>query len=303
MIVGSVLVVVVVILVLRVHIAIVILYPTVLEFMGELSSVYHQSTIFFVIAGVTFRISFKPTEYPYERNLLENEIKRIYGANNRVPLSPVDWNIVISSSSVLYKKYHHLYFSYWYNIHGSTVATTYNIGPILFTHLISNLVRASIHKKSAFLLHSSAVIKNDKAFLFTGPSKIGKSTASNLLKNKLADDLVVVKRVGTSYDVYTDPYLEKDIIEKDLNGYKIGAVYFLKRLNTFSIEKIKDKSEVLQLLTSQLFTRKKYLKPQYKLLTRFVNNFDSFYYLSFLKDKETFNAFINKNINCGKLIC
>lgn len=266
------------------------------EFMGNLSSASSENTIFFTIAGVTFRISFEATEYPYERNILEKEMKRIYGAKNRVSFSPVDWNIVISSSLVHYKKYSHFYFSYWYNIHGSTVATTYNIGPVQFIHLISVLFRDSIHKKSAFLLHSSAVIKNNKALLFIGPTRIGKSTASNLLKDKFTDDLVAVKEVETSYDVYTDPYLEKDIIKKDLNGYKIRAVYFLKRLNTFSIEKIKDKSEVLQLLTSQLFTQKKYLKSQFKLLTRFVNNFDSFYYLSFLKNKEKFNAFISKSL-------
>ena len=280
-------------MVLQVNFAIVTVTD---EFMGNLSSASNESTMFFAFAGVTFRISFKTTEYPYERNILKNEMRRIYGTKNRVSFSPVDWNIVISSSPVHYKKYSHFYFSYWYNIHGSTVATTYNIGPVQLIHLISVLFRDSIHKKSAFLLHSSAVIKNDKALLFTGPTGIGKSTASNLLKYKLADDLVAVKEVETSYDVYTDPYFEKDIIKRDLNGYKTGAVYFLKRLNTFSVEKIKDKSEILQLLTSQLFTRKKYLKSQFKLLTSFVNNFDSFYYLSFLKDKERFNAFISNSL-------
>lgn len=258
------------------------------------SSVSDKNTIFFVVAGVSFRINFKLTEYPYERTTLENEIRKIYGVIHRVSFSSVDWDIDISSSLVRYRKYSHFYFSYLCNIHGSKVATTYNIGPVQFIHLISTLFSDSMHKKSTFLLHASAVIKNNKALLFNGPSGIGKSTASNLLNNKLADDVIAIKEEQSSFYVYNGPYLEKDIIEKNLTGYKIGAVFFLKRLNTFSIEKIRDKSEVVQLLTNQLFTQKKYLKSQYKLLNRFINNFESFYYLSFQKDKEAFNEFISK---------
>jgi len=261
--------------------------------MGNPSFLSDKNTMFFVIAGVSFNLSFEATEYPYERDILENEMRRIYSAKKRV-LSSVDWNIVISSSLVFYKKYSHFYFTYCYNIHGSTVATTYNIGPVQLIYLISALVRNSIHKKSAFLLHSSAVIKNNKALLFIGPSGIGKSTVATLLKDKFADDLIAVKEEEQFYDAYTGPYMEKDITEKDLNGYEIRAVYFLKRLNTFSIDKIIDKTEALQLLSSQLFTQKKYLKSQYKLLVKFVNNFDSFYHLSFLIDKEGFNKFISK---------
>jgi hypothetical protein len=261
--------------------------------MENIMSSCDKNTMFFAIAGVTFKLTFKATEYPYERNILEKEIRKIYGTQSYISYSSVDWNIIISSSLVLYKKYSHFYFSYLYNIHGSTVATTYNIGSVQFIFLISTLVRDSIHKKSAFLIHSSAVIKNNKALLFIGPSGIGKSTAANILQEKIADDLVAVKEMETTYDIYPGPYMEKDSIEKDLKGYALGTVFFLKRLNTFSIEKIKDKSEVFQLLLSQLFTRKKYLKSQYKLLTRFVNNFDSFYYLSFLKNKKIFHSFIS----------
>lgn len=152
-----------------------------------------KNILFFTIAGVVFKICFEETEYPYEKDILEGEIRRIYGAKKHISISSVDWNIVISSSTVRYKKTSHVYFSYWYAIHGSTISTTYNIGPVQLIFLIGALFRESIHKNSTFLLHSSAVIKNNKALLFIGPSGTGKSTASNILNDKFADDLVAIK--------------------------------------------------------------------------------------------------------------
>lgn len=294
MIVGRVHAVMVAIIVAPVHIAIAKLFPIVPDSMGNSLYATQLSSFYFSIAGVIFKITFQPTAYSYERILLENEIRKIYSLKQYSSALPVDWNITISPAVVFFKKYRHLYFSYWYDIHGSTVATTYNIGQVLFTHLIGNLIRVSIHKKKAFILHSSAVVKNGKAYLFIGPSGIGKSTASDLLGDKMADDLVVVKSTSMSFDVYPGPYIEKDIVRKDMSGYQIRTVCFLKRLNTFLFQKIEDKSEVLQLLISQLYTRKKYLRPQYKLLTDFADKYNAFYYLSFLKEKKAFNEFMKK---------
>lgn len=71
----------------------------------------------------------------------------------------------------------------------------------------------ALPRAGALILHASAVEHAGRALVFAGHSGAGKSTMSSLLSGlsgactKIADELVVIRRAGTSWELVVPPYL------------------------------------------------------------------------------------------------
>lgn len=116
-------------------------------------------------------------------------------------------------------------------------------------------------KYDAFLIHASAVEYNGQAYLFSGPSGIGKSTHASLWKQVygeavhiINDDLPVVRRMDDGWYVFGSPRTGKRRIGEN-RSCKLQAIAFLEQSMHNEMRTI-DAGKSLTLLMQQVLRPK-----------------------------------------------
>ncbi|OGH16124.1 MAG: hypothetical protein A3C30_02980 [Candidatus Levybacteria bacterium RIFCSPHIGHO2_02_FULL_40_18] len=156
-----------------------------------------------------------------------------------------------------------------------------------FQLILKYAVHELLDKSSGFLIHSSAVKINNKAYFFLGKSAAGKSTIATMLADrypKIADDTSLVKKEGNQFFFYQTPFFDKNWVNKHSERLKMGKMFFLKKANFFKVEKIEDKEQILNYFLKGYVVNLN--KISTKNVLKFVNKFDNFYMLYFAKNPE-----------------
>lgn len=159
-----------------------------------------------------------------------------------------------------------------------------------FIFLLIRIIQKLLSQRQGFILHSSASLVNNQAYLFVGPPNAGKSTVMTMLNDKyssLADDSMIIKKGIGCFYCYQTPVIEKNYwVKKTSRRYKIGKIFFLRKAPYFKAEMITNKNYIISHLSKQLWTIKDDLGGQMKLLLELVKNFDQFYFLYFTKNMK-----------------
>lgn len=111
---------------------------------------------------------------------------------------------------------------------------------------------------NGFMLHSSCVAVDGKAYLFTADSGIGKSTHVSLWKELLGDkasvindDKPVMKYIDGKFIVYGTPWSGKNDESTNASA-SVSAVVFLERGKEFSINDISGEDAVARIMPQLL---------------------------------------------------
>ena len=109
---------------------------------------------------------------------------------------------------------------------------------------------------NGLMLHSSAVALNGKAYLFSGPCGVGKSTHTNLWRTIFGEDVVVfnddkpaLRRLDGRWYAYGTPWCGKDGINVNMK-VPLAGICFLKQSDRNEIRRI-DGKEALAKVISQ----------------------------------------------------
>lgn len=109
---------------------------------------------------------------------------------------------------------------------------------------------------NGMMLHSSAVAVDGKAYLFSGPCTVGKSTHTGLWKQIhgekaiiINDDKPALRRLDDGWFAYGTPWCGKDGINAN-KKVKLGGICFLKQGKENSIRRL-SKIEALRMVMSQ----------------------------------------------------
>lgn len=109
---------------------------------------------------------------------------------------------------------------------------------------------------NGFYLHSSAVVKDGRAYLFSGPCRAGKSTHTKLWKETFGtevhiinDDKPALRRVEGKWYAYGTPWCGKDGININEKA-PLAGVCFLKKASENKIRTL-DKFEAMKKILGQ----------------------------------------------------
>ena len=110
------------------------------------------------------------------------------------------------------------------------------------------------------MLHSSALELDGRAYLFSGPCGVGKSTHTKLWQSTFGekvkifnDDKPALRRLEEGWFAYGTPWCGKDGININMKA-PLGGICFLKQSTENSIRRL-DKKEAIQKILSQTTTK------------------------------------------------
>ena len=164
--------------------------------------------------------------------------------------------------------------------------------PAINDKLITYAYSQALAPEGGMLLHASAVVKDKTAFLFLGPSGGGKSTAAALsVKHKvIGDDVVAVRRSGSSYDVFPTPWKQEPFTKgaEQVIG-KVKAFFFIKKSSHVSFKPIGPGEALKRMLYNQIhflfYTQRPLLDDIFATASGFVRDVPA-YDMEFTKNDD-----------------
>lgn len=159
-----------------------------------------------------------------------------------------------------------------------------------------------LKKSKGFILHASSKIKNNKAYLFSGKMRAGKSTIMKLFPEyrSFGDDSAVIVKHKDNFFLWGTPFLEKNRVNAESRPVRLRGVYFLKKATFNKIERLDFKKGVEFLFKNivafgflKFDKRETLLIDTWQLCYNFAKKIPTFI-LSFKKDRS-FWGLIEKN--------
>lgn len=248
--------------------------------------------LYIKIADFLIKIIFYKSLDSKQKNHLEREIQSFFkGFITKQKDKSVDYIIEIEDLTPSLKiqdihgKKHYVLF--YESVTTKKLKTFYTISVYQFQLLVQNIIYQLLSKSNGFLLHSSASLVDNKAYIFLGISGAGKSTSVRLLKNEflpLSDDLSIIRRIKNTYFYYQHPFMEThNITVKNSSKLRVGKVFFLIKDLHFSIKKLSEVDKRCQIFIQQLFSPN---KASLKEVMEFATKFNRIYEFHFVKNKR-----------------
>jgi len=172
-----------------------------------------------------------------------------------------------------------------------------------FISLLNIAIDYLLNKNSlGIYFHASAIIKDKGIVLFVGPSGIGKSTVSQLLKNKypvFADDLLILKQEQNQLYGFQAPVVNKitNPMIKTNQGYPIKALLLLEKNPKTQITMLKKDRRLYTKLLSQTVTYSKISKHHLSFIKKLIKNDSHVYLFKNNKNKMEIDLIIKKLSN------
>lgn len=255
------------------------------------------------IAGLGIKLYFDPSNYPFSKEKLKNDIMDNLGGFIDPQENNIDFEIYIQQNidnDIIYKRKEKSFYFKIFEVKKKRIDCCYEISFGQISFIIRHILLLLLYKRNGFLMHGSAVAINGKAYIFTGPSGAGKSTIMKMLNEEypaLADDSVIIKQEKGKYYLYQTPIIEKESwVNKQSEKYPIEGIFLLKKSKNFEMKKIIGKKKVVKKLIGQLFINQDQGKKQIHNLIDFIKIFNRFDTLFFAKDQKKLLEFFSKNI-------
>lgn len=252
--------------------------------------------VFLNIAGFKLGIRFNKTELPFAKErLYRNHIYDLYRGfvTEEEVKKPDFWIDIIHTSSIEVisdKKRGKNFVHFYKHLNKKRIVTFYHLSDTQLELILRKVLQILLAKSKGLLIHASASLVGDKAYLFLGQSGAGKSTIIKLLSSNypsLGDDSAIIKYKEDNYYFYQTPFKEKsEWIYRSGIKFPIEKILFLRKSQNFKIDKIKNKEIIAKKLMQQITIDRDELDGQLKIIAKFIDKFNDFYYLDFSDNSD-----------------
>jgi hypothetical protein len=273
----------------------------------------HQTlkpSVYITIAGINFLVKFENIPQSYLQVKLYTRIKKSFlqFIRSQKPVR-IDYTLTIQSVETkqffMSNKTHSLVLFKSLIQKNMTLYTIFDhVSIYQFLLLLIDILKDTLVVRDGFVMHASGVtfFKKRAVILFTGPSGIGKSTITTLLKKEFptfSDDYIAIKREDSKYYCYRIPSLvdNKKYINVPLK-VQLTAVCILRQSNEYKFLKYTDQKHLTQLIKLQIISDS--IEPRFirYFLVPFIKQ-NTFYELKFGLNggrvKDLFNKLNNLN--------
>lgn len=110
-----------------------------------------------------------------------------------------------------------------------------------------------------FYIHASAVVRDGKAYLFSGPCRAGKSTHAGLWKKTFGPDTYIInddkpalRRIDGIWYAYGTPWCGKDGINKN-EKVPLAGLCFLKKAQENKIRRLEAEEAIKKILSQTIY--------------------------------------------------
>jgi len=250
-----------------------------------------NTVIYLHIAGFVIKITFTNINLSYFQSIFQKDILMFNeGFISKIKTKKVDFNLYFIGGQKVFlsNKKKDVSISFYKIMDNKTIVSYYHISRIQFI-LIIRYILTKLLGKNGIILHCSASVIQNKAYLFVGASGVGKSTISSLISNRhitLTDDIGIIRKIGNKLFFFQTPFFEKnDKIVRCSTKYNLGNLYFIHQSMRTHIKKLNSKIVLLKRIQNQAWTEKKeYSKDAHTFLLYFVTKHSRFFDLFFHKN-------------------
>ncbi len=119
-------------------------------------------------------------------------------------------------------------------------------------NFLRNIYNILITREGGLILHAAGIVKDNRAYIFFGPSQSGKSTVAQLSKDYiiLSDDLIVIKRINGSCKVFGTPYWDRLKESQGKRGvFEIAGLFKLVKDNKTCLKRLPYSQGLAEVLT------------------------------------------------------
>lgn len=149
-----------------------------------------------------------------------------------------------------------------FSLNGATLRLTesaaYAAG-VTNEYLLDSLLRVLLSQKlldaSGFLLHACTVVRDGRAYVFTGRSGAGKSTIARHAPQgaALTDEISLIRRLGSVWHAFGTPFWGEFQAGSVNEHYPLAGIYALVQARENRLEALAPKDAVRALLPNVLF--------------------------------------------------
>lgn len=260
-----------------------------------------MKNIYLQIAGMVIKLKFKPSRIVYPQQRIKSELLKNYRNfmidRSKRPDFVIEYLWNDHPETLTKKNDRRVYMDIGIRkANENKLILFYQSSESQFELILRDVLIDLLIKNKGLALHASAVLINNKAQVFLAKSGGGKTTIANLLSNaqqKLAEDIIFIKKIREDYFFYQTPFHEgNDLIKKTNKRFKIGSFFFLRKSKRIKRELIKNKQRILTILLKQvLFRANDQLIKSTIVVNEIVQKYN-FFNLFFTKDEEKINNFL-----------
>lgn len=251
-----------------------------------------MDTLYFEMAGFLIRIRLYKSVWPFfTEKSFRDRLMVLYGGFlvNSIPEKEPDFTIDFVYSQLpevfIRVREKKTYMIFYEEIQRRRIRTFYHISDAQFILILRRVIQKLLASKGGVMIHASGVLIKNKAYIFTGSSGAGKSTAMQFLASKytaIADDSVIIKRESGEFFLYQTPFKEaQEWVIKKLGKYQLGGIFALEKSLIDRIEINNDTEAFVSLLMEQFFTEAEDADVQVKEVLSLAAKFNRFYSLHF----------------------
>lgn len=244
------------------------------------------------IAGYILKITFSKSDLFVDNREFKKMIFRYNGGFivNKKP-KKIDYELNFSRTNKMYilNKAKEVDICLYNKMNNHKMTTYYHISHLQFVFILRHIINQLI-KNDGFVLHCSANLVKQNAYVFLGKSGAGKSTISSLLSSKfaiLADDMGIIKKEGEKYFFYQGPFLERNYASKSPKGFILKKAFFIHKSKSNRISKIEGNTFIKKLLSQIWIEDESHEKRTIKNTLEFVSSHTHFYSLHFSKTRAS----------------